>query len=408
MKYLISIILTVFGFLTVISCSDSIIPEPQVESLPVTNQAETSVYEKQARACFLYNQLLSSFRTDSRSGSEMLYPDYYGGAYADSDGNLVVYVCGPDSIRGEIQLSRAVGSSDIKYVSCKYSLNELNNVLDTVTKIATTTAAGAVIASAGINERDNSVEVFLTDYSESVVDNLRKVYDNPALVFLPGEHLSRQGATESITVCAGDTLETRTYNPDKNHGSFGFRAHEKGNPPVEGIVTAGHVIEKDDYCYFNGNTFGVCTKSAPYSLKADAAFIVPDTRWTNYTITNHIRKVAFAWISHIIIQPLAGQMVNFDGADNYGSGYIVNTSFVLFDSIKSIGKVVIQQDLATATYKSANGDSGGVIFAPTQNYSPNYQQMGTLGIHLGRYHKSNLAVFSKTQNVLDLLNLEIY
>lgn len=407
MKYLISIILTVFGFLTVMSCSDSIIPEPQVESLPVTNQAETSVSEKQARACFLYNQLLSSFRTDSRSGSEMLYPDYYGGAYADSDGNLVVYVCGPDSIRGEIQLSRAVGSSDIKYVSCKYSLNELNNVLDSVTKIATTTAAGAVIASAGINERDNSVEVFLTDYSESVVDNLRKVYDNPALVFLPGSRVILQSKSDTVQIRAGYMLETRTYKPIEDHGTFGFRAYKKSDPSVVGIVTAGHVIGKYDFCYYKGRTFGECTESNKDFPKADAAFVEPINTWDTYILTNFIRK-ANGVLTPVVNAPLAGSIVDFCGADTLGSGLVISTNYVLFGQLPSGNSIPLITDLATATYVSKGGDSGGIIFGPHPHTTPIKPQMVTIGTHLGRDTLRKVAIFSKAQNVLDALEIERY
>lgn len=395
----IKITLPLLGFLCmcVQSCSDNSIDEPMF-SIDASQSTTRIVENCQGLANEINTQILDGIRVSSRGDiSDKIYPDFYGGSYIERDGTLRIFLAG-DSLTGAMEIKKIVYDPIIQFSKCSYSYQELLDVLEDVSNalISLPDPVAEKIKGAGINEKDNTVEVFMSEISEHNISVFKNIYNHPAITF----HKIGDIIYESTTnVSPGYKLCLSSVS-DKNSGSFGFRARDKSNPSITGFVTAGHVIEADDYCFFNNITFGKCTKSYPNGAKADAAFIVPDNKNVSYELTNNINGDVSAILSTKTSQPGAGTYVNLWGAESgHQGGYIKSTTYIIYKN-----KVPLISDLVTADYNSSGGDSGGIIYTYVSSSKTRY----TVGIHLGRATDTNLAIYSKADNVLSLLGVERY
>lgn len=104
------------------------------------------------------------------------YPDWYGGAYLDASGWLVVQLVedkDPADKSLELQVLDWTGSDNVMFSSCKYSLAGLNRLMDQLNAFpeAYPECAG-VMAGWGIDEEHNRIELTLTEADESVLSLL--------------------------------------------------------------------------------------------------------------------------------------------------------------------------------------------------------------------------------------------
>lgn len=95
------------------------------------------------------------------------YPNWYGGAYIDSSGWLVVHLVeseDPGDKSLELQVLDWTGSDNVMFSSCKYSLAHLNQLMDRLNRIPTTHPYQAeYFAGWGIDEEYNRIVVSLTE-----------------------------------------------------------------------------------------------------------------------------------------------------------------------------------------------------------------------------------------------------
>lgn len=63
---------------------------------------------------------------------------------------------------------------------------------------------------------------------------------------------------------------------------------------------------------------------------------------------------------------------------------------------------IVMQDLVSADYKSAEGDSGGIVYTYISSSNTRY----TVGVHKGSIE--GLSLYSKADNVLSALGLKRY
>lgn len=378
------------------SCSDDSFEEPfdvvdEIQNDLVLNE------EGQYVANEINSHILDEICVTSRSNGKS-YPDYYGGSYIEKNGDLTIFISG-DSIRGVDQIKRITSNPIVKFRRCEFAYQELLDVLNNITenlKNAPYLVSGNVTA-AGINCADNSVEVFLADIAENRILAFKDMYSHPSISF----HKMGGIDLEATSISPGYKLCLTTSTTDNNYGSFGFRARDKSNPKVVGFVTAGHVIDAEDYCFYNQKTYGKCTKSYPDGPKADAAFVVPDNASITYELTNKINGDASSILSVETKQPGPGTYVNLWGASSgHTGGYIKDIKYILYDKNNN-PKIT---DLVSAAYTSAGGDSGGIVYTYISSSNTRY----TVGIHLGHDKDNNLAIYSKADNVLSLLGVERY
>jgi hypothetical protein len=81
----------------------------------------------------MYEVLLNSYKVKAKSlkSSKNTYPDYFGGAYINDDGNLVVYST-KDLVATKSNLKSILGvtSDNVIIKPCKYTYNELSSIMD--------------------------------------------------------------------------------------------------------------------------------------------------------------------------------------------------------------------------------------------------------------------------------------
>lgn len=104
------------------------------------------------------------------------YPDWYGGAYLDNSGWLVVLLVedgDPGDKSLELQVLDWAGSDKVMFTSCKYSLAQLNELMDWLNRLPDTDPkCSDVMAGWGVDEEHNRIELTLTQVDNYVLSVL--------------------------------------------------------------------------------------------------------------------------------------------------------------------------------------------------------------------------------------------
>lgn len=101
------------------------------------------------------------------------YPEWYGGAYLNESGRLVVHLVeseDPGDKSLELQVLDWTGSDNVMFSSCKYSLNQLKELMEKLNALpASDPRYREVMASWGIDEEANRIELTLTNVDDHVL-----------------------------------------------------------------------------------------------------------------------------------------------------------------------------------------------------------------------------------------------
>lgn len=136
----------------------------------------------------------ASFQWDANQKLEKLLkhfgkhiPDYYGGAFINDNGNLVINIKG-NLKEGKSKISKIIGVRNIIFQSAKHSLSELNRIMDIINKSFDTPVKKQYtknIMSASSYEDKGYVEVGLKDNSPEKQKEFREhIVDSPLLRFV--------------------------------------------------------------------------------------------------------------------------------------------------------------------------------------------------------------------------------
>ncbi|MBQ3688979.1 MAG: hypothetical protein II937_03840 [Bacteroidales bacterium] len=153
--------------------------------IPEFNPEEEVAMDEQIEA----NEILTEISKPKTSKSKSLYEEYYGGGFMDEHGNLTIMVKGDTTIGPKI-VDKKRNNGKIKFVKCKYSLAELNELMDSITDYVknnkNSTSANITLWFA--SQWDNTVEVHLLDTTKTAIDDFKeKISNSPAIKFLQGE-----------------------------------------------------------------------------------------------------------------------------------------------------------------------------------------------------------------------------
>lgn len=107
------------------------------------------------------------------------YPDWYGGAYIDDSGRLVVQLVedkDPADKSLELQVLDWTGSDHVMFSSCKYSLAHLKGLMDRLNALPDEDMkCGDVMAGWGIDEEANRIELTLTQVNDHILSVLAEL-----------------------------------------------------------------------------------------------------------------------------------------------------------------------------------------------------------------------------------------
>lgn len=107
-----------------VSCSDSIMDETDQGELYIENSPTVGVLEaRQAEAISSYEKLLETFNSGlTKSIATSDYPEFFGGAYVNGDGDLVINTVG-DSLNARTAVVDRVSTDRIITKQCQYPYN---------------------------------------------------------------------------------------------------------------------------------------------------------------------------------------------------------------------------------------------------------------------------------------------
>lgn len=334
-----------------------------------------------------YNNLLNSFKpSPTPAAPPSNYPGYYGGAYVNDDGKLVILISGNPKVHRD-EFVRRCASEDIVLEKCKFPYVVLLNQARKIIEYQDNNINNNIMGY-GIKETENCIYIDLKEYDdEKIKEFKRNVSSAPYFRFKKGSYVNfEQGTTYDLF--PGDYI----FNPSLVPSSFGYRARIANDATKVGMIVAGHSFKLNDNLIYNSVVVGKCTKRSFDNSKADASFIEITNKL--YIPTNNISCGGI--LSTINKSVPEGGSVNLCGSSSFSQ-----TGKVLFTNrqVKTIrdGVEYTINDVVEADYTSAPGDSGGLIY--TVSGGLRY----TTGIHTGRGGENNNAFYSKSDNV----NLEL-
>ncbi|MBC8053793.1 MAG: hypothetical protein H7Y13_12080 [Sphingobacteriaceae bacterium] len=346
-----------------------------------TYQAQANEYLQKIHAAF------SSTPGREKNGISD-YPGYYGGAYINPQGKLVVLIKG-ESDKERKNITKIIGTDNFITMPCKHSYKSLVKIMTDLNEFKLNKANAS--KSANFNayalvDAQNLVIVELDNFNEKKIEEFRKTVMNSSGISFersPGRCIL-QGALKPG--CPAQV--------DAGTGSFAFRA-KRSSDAKEGMVTAGHIIPVGGSLYENGVKIGTCSASRQ-SGSVDAAFI-PINDPVTYFPSQLICNTADV-LSTQTSQPGVGTVVNMRGTTTgYSSGSIISTNA----STTTAGGITYT-NLTSADYASASGDSGGIIYT----YISSTNTRPTVGIHLG--NNTIRAYFTKADLALSALGVYRY
>ncbi len=102
----------------------------QTENNAVQTKKDITEIEGPYSSITLSQKYYSTFEDGTRSETELNYPDYLGGTYTDSVGNLAFLVKG-DMETAKKDIYRRIGTApNLKFRQCAYSLRSLYDLVD--------------------------------------------------------------------------------------------------------------------------------------------------------------------------------------------------------------------------------------------------------------------------------------
>ena len=376
-------------------------------------------YQNQTKSIIQYNQLLNSLKPESQNysdhnksiawsrntpvsksnSSNQIYDDCYGGAYIDDNGNLVVLLT-DNTYPTRQKIKDYTRDSLIQTKTCKYSYNEIMNVINTLNShLDELRDCGADLNSIYSDPKNNRVIISirnLNDYKESLV---RDIIDAEFMVFQNAEEEFEMQSGTSISMQGGSTI----YNTStKKNATLGFCAIRNGK---KGYVTASHFAKKvGQQISYNGTVIGTVTQTQYYNnATADAAFIesngaaIPTgTILGGYHCTSTISLSELQYPQDVTI-------LLYGMTSGLQQGKLLYPSFTYIPYSREEYTVV---DHALADYKSVDTDSGGPIFIYT-GWNNGRHTCTLIGIHTASAKVSDPGpkVFAKYENIARDLNL---
>lgn len=171
------------------------LPAPNTGDLP--GGAYIGDAPSQEEALNAYEELMDRF--------DGVYPDWYGGAYIDRSGWLVVQLVeskDPADKSLELQVLDWTGSDTVMFSSCKYSLAQLSELMDRLNALPDSNPeCGDVMADWGINAEANRIDLTLTQVNNSILVVLAELDPEDDMILVQvGQRATADVGTEDPAV----------------------------------------------------------------------------------------------------------------------------------------------------------------------------------------------------------------
>lgn len=364
-----------------------------------------------------YQRLLDNLSEDAnasvgRSASQ----DYYGGAYINDDGNLVVCVTDDYSVNSNT-IQAYTGNDDVIIETVDYTYAALEQEQTRITELyeamreasalnvaeaSKSTAQSmadelfASIRSTYIDEEKNTVVVEIENLTADKIASFQKLFsDKDFIEFAEGY---------SNTTTADWNPGRKIYTSTGSGLSTGYPVYftNSDGDLERGFVTAGHGYEEGDIVYRSSggrNELGVCIASA-FSGDTDAALIQITSTSYDISEVTYYEDTTLSSTSYTL--PAQGATIYKEGATSqYTYGTVSSRSVTVYYEEATV------TDMLKTTALNLGGDSGGVA------YTASGSVIGSMSgsSHTGDELTEDTFVCSyicKVANALDTLDCSIW
>lgn len=365
------------------------------DDIPMPTEHSNAFYVAQSQSIETYNALLNAFQGEARAysiGEEVTaeYPDYYGGAYINDSGELVVLTT--DASQEILDEIRTLAGTPVLTQQCDVSWQQIKDTIKLMSDhVAELKEQGTEIVEIRDDVMNGRVVVSVLNLSDNDIQNIKKITDAGYIEIqdahsAPETYASYGGG---YGICPANST---------NGGTIGFAA-KMGN--TSGFVTAGHVAPTLNATMKSGSTtIGTVKKnSCYYNSTADAAFVQAASGVT----ASATLKNGGAILSAATVELPANTTIYMLGnTSGLTSGKVMSTSA----SVELGGD--LYTDLAIGTYKCAPGDSGAPVMVFEGNYGGQSKYMIS-GIATGGGSGSSegygFSYYSKYTNIADELGI---
>jgi len=295
------------------------------------------------------------------------YPDYYGGAYINNDGELTIYITEEvETCKDKIEA--ATGKKNCIMKRCRYSYKDMLKVKEEIEKHGFDSQNEPIfknITAYGVSDMENFVFVEMDDLTpEQITLFKEKVSDSELIIFRYGEK-----AESEVTIRAGEGVCCVAGS-----SSNGFRARIAG---VAGFIMSGHGAGGKDVEISRGSDSSPLGKTTHWQWggSVDAAFVEVNS---NVVLSNEIMNTTDKHAP--FIAPSAVNTMVFQSGITTGltSGIISAVNINV-----QVGNIPMT-GLVRATYASAAGDSGGIVYTLRNGQRPILGNHVASGPHFGQ------------------------
>lgn len=320
-----------------------------------------------------YDKIKTLLDSKTRLTKSNSSQNFFGGLYVDEDENLVYLTTNTSEDDNLILFKEIVPKIIIK--ECQYKYTDLEDILNIIrSKFKENKSLFHNIASFGIDEKNNTVDVSLLKCNEETIEQFKdNIIDSQMLSFSEGSRVTDESLVD------GTIFYCNVVGTNVSRGSIGYRA--KNNSGVKGIVTAGHCINENEYVLApNYEQIGLCIQSVANNGVIDAAFC-DIFQVQDYAPSNRINYMTNPLVDTLhtdVYNPPTGVYINMiGGASGCRRSGIVKYSSR--DVLNNTGSVICTNCIY-ADYNSVGGDSGSLIYTLVSSINKRY----TTAIHKGR------------------------
>ncbi|MBQ8572931.1 MAG: hypothetical protein IJ451_05660 [Ruminococcus sp.] len=359
-----------------------------------------SLSKKQMNAVEANNALLNHFINNSEIKSRSAdfeysdcFPDYYGGSYIDSNGDLVILIV--DKVMRSTfaidTVSEIANNPIIK--NCEYSYTELKDIMAQIASILEPIEKSKALYSGqvkcwAIDDEKNCIYVYLKDLNDEVITWFKNnVCNSNCIVFKQSNNVAEDDVNlsgQGVSSSAGDFSAAFRVRRSTTEGyKYGFITCAHGNSL--GTVVYG----------YDGTRIGTVTLrrlggayDISYVEMENSNDFINTITGSPYELYNSNENIDF---------PTKGMPVYLYARHTKGSFGIITSTDVgafTYDGVAFSG-------FPGATYSRQSGDSGGLVCSGPTNIT-----CEAIGVHRGTYQQ--YSIFTSAVNVVNLWYLNRY
>lgn len=188
----------------------------------------------QSAAIAAYQNLMARFEADYGPDA---YPAWYGGAYIDGHGGLIVNIVDAYSREGDdkalcLQIQDWAGSDQVGFGSSRYGLGELRRLQDEAFR---SMSELGLAVGCGVNEQTGQVELTLSSVTDEALRRLAELDPaDDAILVLAGQVPAVDGGAEEPAV--SHAIQPGGVVPADEDGAIAWEPQDPQMPCVDEII----------------------------------------------------------------------------------------------------------------------------------------------------------------------------